>query len=174
MASFATFRRAFDIRNGVEVARCSRPRKAGSAARGRFSVMQSSLRKARKRMRKKNLVAAAATTVAIMLAISAPAMAQGVDFDDGRLDHEVSYNFDEDELLYLGYYPYLGYEIDYDFDEVDFDDNEFDEFDDRDAIFVGFDDFDRNDRQENRQDRRDDRQDDRNNNGGNGNNNSRR
>jgi hypothetical protein len=97
-------------------------------------------------MRKKNLVAVAATALAMMLAMSAPVMAQEVDFD-------------EDELLHLGYYyPYLGYEIDYDLD-----DNDFDEFD--------FDDFDRNDRQENRQDRREDRQDDRNNNGGNGNNN---
>ncbi|HZA43899.1 MAG TPA: hypothetical protein VE568_01165, partial [Rubrobacter sp.] len=79
-------------------------------------------------MTKKKLVAAAATALAMMLATSAPAMAQEVDFDvdDNGLDYEVSYDdLDEAELLYLGYphlgyYPF-GYEVDYDFDGIDFD-----------------------------------------------------
>src|SRR5215207_9418568 len=119
-------------------------------------------------MRKKNLVAAAATTLVVMLATSAPAMAQEVDFDvdDDGLDYEVSYDgLDETELLYLGYhypyvcyYPYLDYKIEHDFDGIDLDDGDVD--------FVVVDDFDQNDRQDNKQDRRDDRQNDRKNNKG--------
>src|SRR5215207_1772030 len=129
-------------------------------------------------MRKKNLVAAAATTLVVMLATSAPAMAQEVDFDvdDDGLDYVVSYDgLDETELLYLGYhypyvcyYPYLDDKVEQDFDGIDLDDNDFDgiDLDDGDVDFVVVDDFDQNDRQDNKQDRRDDRQNDRKNNKG--------
>lgn len=106
-----------------------RPRKV-------FDYATFNLQEAREQMtkRKKNLVAAAATALAMMLATSAPAMAQEIDFDDG-LEHEVSYDVVGGKYLdlthdigtdafpylwypYLSYYPYPSYGIDFERDPL--------------------------------------------------------